>query len=117
VTRCGERWSSVEWVGPAEREKKIDGPTGGTSLREMGQHEEDTTQSARWSLPLFHFLSYFLLFSDSKLNLNSCLNFEFTILTIIILSLLVIYLFIIYSSSHYLTLAIVHDFNTILSGN
>jgi hypothetical protein len=61
----------------------------------------------------FHFLSYFLLFSDSKLNLKSCLNFEFTIFSRLILLLLVIYLFIIYSSSHYLILAIVNDFNTI----
>jgi hypothetical protein len=30
---------------------------------------------------LFYFLFSFLLFSNSKLNLNSCLNFEFIILS------------------------------------
>jgi hypothetical protein len=54
-------------------------------------------------------LFYFLSFSVPKLNLNSCLNFEFTILTRIMPLLLVI------SSSHYLILAIVNDFNTISS--
>jgi hypothetical protein len=55
-------------------------------------------------LIFFPIFSYFYI---PILNSNSCLNFEFTILTRIILLLLVI------SSSHYLILAMVNDFNTI----
>jgi hypothetical protein len=62
-------------------------------------------------LPHFLFILFsisFLLFSNSKLNLNSCLNFEFPILTWIILLHLVIYLFI-----YLLILTIVNNFNII----
>jgi hypothetical protein len=53
---------------------------------------------------IFFFFSIFSHFHIPKLNLNSCLNFEFTILTRIIPLLLGI------SSSHYIILAIVNDF-------
>jgi hypothetical protein len=65
-------------------------------------------ESSPFYLFLFSFCFLFsLIFQIPKLNSNSCLNFEFTILTRIILLLLVI------SSSHYLILAMVNDFNTI----
>jgi hypothetical protein len=67
----------------------------------------------KWSLPPFLFISVsiffpvFSYFQIPKLNSNSCLNFQFTVLTKIMLLLLEI------SSSHYLILAMVNDFNTI----
>ena len=67
----------------------------------------------KWSLPPFLFISVsiffpvFSYFQIPKLNSNSCLKFQFTVLTKIMLLLLEI------SSSHYLILAMVNDFNTI----
>jgi hypothetical protein len=75
--------------------------------------EPNSAQAQKWSLPLFYLFLFsfcflfYLIFQIPKLNSNSCWNFEFTILTRIILLLLVI------SSSHYLILAMVNDFNTI----